>query len=98
MYYYLAHKLINNNIILLVPLAVDALLLLALLLALLLTLFLALIAVIIIVDIVLQSIPLSRLLHDYFMVQKRNLHSLLLRSLLPITRRWQLVCLADCCS
>ena len=27
-YYYLAHKLLNNNIILLVPLAVDALLLL----------------------------------------------------------------------
>ena len=55
-YYYLAHKLINNNIILLVPLAIDALLLLlaiarlALLLALLITLFLALIAVIVIVD------------------------------------------------
>jgi hypothetical protein len=86
----------NNDILLAVPLA-DAPLLLALIaqLALLLTLFLALIVVIVIVDIVLQSILLSRLLHDYFMVQKCYLHCLLLRSLPLITCRWQLVCLAD---
>jgi hypothetical protein len=82
----------NNNILLAIPLATAPLLLaLIVRLALLLTLFLALIVVVVIVDAVLQSIPLSCLLHDYFMVQKRYLHCLPLRSLLPITRRWQLV-------
>ncbi len=58
--YYLAHKLTNNNILLLISLSVGTLLLLTiarltLLLALLLTLVLTLIAVIFIVDIVLQT-------------------------------------------
>ncbi len=86
----------NNNILLAIPLAVAPLLLtLIAQLALLLALFLALIVVVIIANIVLHSILFSRLLHDYFMVQKRYLHRLLLCSLPPITRHWQLVCLAD---
>jgi hypothetical protein len=86
----------NNNILLAVPPAV-ALLLLALIarLTLLVTLFLALIVIIVIVNIVLQLIPHSCLLRDYFMVQKCYLHCLLLRSLPPITHHGQLVCLAD---
>jgi hypothetical protein len=86
----------NNNILHAIPLAIAPLLLaLITQLALLLALFLALINVVVIIDVVLQSIPLSCLLHDYFMVQKRYLHQLLLRSLPPITPHWQLVCLAD---
>ncbi len=86
----------NNNILLAIPLAVAPLLLaLIALLTLLLALFLALIVVVVIVNAVLQLIPLFRLLHDYFMVQKHYLHCLLLRSLPPTTCCWQLVYLAD---
>jgi hypothetical protein len=80
----------NNNILLAVCLAVAPLLLaLIARLALLLALFLALIIVVVvaIANVVLQSIPLFCLLHDYFMVQKRYLHCLLLRSLPPMTLR-----------
>ncbi len=86
----------NENILLAISLALAPLLLaLIARLSLLLALFLALNAIVVIIDVVLQSIPLSRLLHDYFMVQKRYPHCLLLCSLPPITRRWQLVCLTD---